>query len=177
MAGPIKSRADDEDDKKPKRKLLDMTPDSSWRNRHMEFNAYFAENHPDKAPTLLKLQDTVYGLALRGAKLPEIAKLLGLEERIVKVVCGDLIEMAKAELSITIKSAQIDAALDAKAHPLSRIYAGKQFAGQVDAPTTVEASAGNNVVTVRVVTNDNPEINQLRQELDAAVAAAEGDGQ
>lgn len=128
----IKSRDDKPATDTSTKPKLDLTPNSEWRNRHMEWNAAFAAEHPDKAEAILKLQDTVYGLAVRGANLSEIAKILGIEEKVLKPFCAPLIDAAKAELSAILKASQIEAALGPKAHPISRIWAGKQFAGQRD---------------------------------------------
>lgn len=144
----IKTRPD-EDFTPENRSTLDLTPNVEWRSRVRDFTPMIGEVGQAK---LDHLRDIVYGLVLRtGAKDTQVAKLFGFQPSIVRTHLGPVIEMAQTELALALQGKQIDTALNSKL-PIAHIWAGKQFAGQTDAPAAATTGDDGSVeVRINVV--------------------------
>jgi hypothetical protein len=128
--------------------VTDLTPATEWRNRVRDFTpAIGAENQA----MLDRLRDVVYGLALKGADERYISEYFGFDRTLVRTQLGPIIKMAQAELALRIRASNVEAALDPKANPITRIWAAKQHAGQQDiAPTTEVEAVGDGSVNLNI---------------------------
>ena len=166
----IKSRPEDDASEGSQPYTFDMTPNVMWRQRVRDYTPLIGE---ENQAALDRLRDVVYSMALQGADEKLVAQYFGFERHQVKSQLGPVIEMAQAELALKIRGSNIEAALAAKADPKMRVWAAKQHAGQSDTVSASEALVAGSTLTIKVVSNDTPEMAEVRADLDALVAAAE----
>lgn len=128
--------------------LRDLEPNTEWRSRIRDYSSI----GDDANARIEAFRDKVYALVLAtGAKNAQVAKYFALPEALVKSQLGPVIEMATAELQLAIQAKQIHTALTSK-QPISHIWAGKQFAGQTDAPAAATTGDDGSVeVRINVV--------------------------
>jgi hypothetical protein len=110
-------------------RLYDATPYTGWRTRVRDWTPLIGEENQE---LLERVRDKVYGIVLdTGADLKTICAYFGWDIATARSQIQPVIEMAKAELKLTVLENQLSFALATK-QPLAKIAAGRQFADQTD---------------------------------------------
>jgi len=153
-----------------------LTAASHWRARLRQWKDILPDEEGVRdAQRLEILQDIVYSCVLRGADKRDIIEFFGLRDNAeFGRYLSEVIRCASAERRMTIKSDIMELAFIGRS-TTAKMFVAKALGGLIDAPPP-EALPAPAEIKFTVVTNDNPEINQLRAELDDLCAAAGGEG-
>lgn len=115
-------------------------PYAGWRSRIKDYTPIIGS---DKAETLEKVRDIVYGIVLdTGADLKTLCDYFGWDRTTAKNVVGPVVDMAKAELKLAVQKNQLDFAMSCK-QPLAKIHVGRQFADQTESGQPVPDSSAS----------------------------------
>lgn len=102
---------------------------SGWRTRVTDWTPLIGEHNQE---LLEQVRDKVYGIVLAtGADLKTICAYFGWDVSTARSQLQATIDMAKAELKLTVLENQISFALATK-QPLAKIHIGRQHADQLD---------------------------------------------
>lgn len=102
---------------------------TGWRSRVRDYTPLIGS---DNQTLLDEVLDRVYDIVLRtGANLKTICDYFGWDINTARLQLQPVIDMAKAELKLTILQNQIEFGLSTK-QPLAKIHIGRQHADQLD---------------------------------------------